>query len=414
MAKEFKSKRFFRPSDIIDFEKLERESQRFLFLGFLVAVAFHAALGAYFMYRRSEVHVVKPLTMELVIRQPRMTKPFEFRKKRIKSRVYTKMAITQRKPPPIVFREKIVLPGFPGTVPLYDFEPELKIEEGAAVSLPEIIDIEIKATREPDKTISMKEELITVDDLDIGKYKGMVIKDPTDKQNIKGFVYIATLWGYDFVPQYKRGILHLSDAVNTYTKIESKVDKHLLIDSRELFRTPFVYLCVDEGFELNEIEARNFGEYLRSGGFAVFDNGLPMRQWNPAEPALRQAFRDALGQDARFLPIPVNHPLYHCFYDFDDGPPQGSEIGYDYEFYKKYIGGWGYSQAFSDPVFFLEGIFIKDRLVAIYSDKGYAIKWADDENNEPQLRMGVNMVVFALTQVGSIAEQKIEMFTDRQ
>ena len=167
MTKEFKSKRFFRPSDIIDFGKLERESQRLLFLGFLVAVTFHAALGAYFMYLKTEVQVVKPLTMELVIRQPRMTKPFEFRKKRIKPRVYTKMAIVQRKPPPIVFREKIVLPGFPGTVSLYDFEPELKIEEGAAVSLPEIIDIEIKATREPENTISMKEELITVDDLDI-------------------------------------------------------------------------------------------------------------------------------------------------------------------------------------------------------------------------------------------------------
>ena len=62
-------------------------------------------------------------------------------------------------------------------------------------------------------------------------------------------------------------------------------------------------------------------------------------------------------------------------------------------------------------VFYLEGITIGDRLVAIYSDKGYAKKWDATSNNEPQLRMGVNMVVFALTQEGSIAQQKMEFFS---
>ena len=62
-------------------------------------------------------------------------------------------------------------------------------------------------------------------------------------------------------------------------------------------------------------------------------------------------------------------------------------------------------------IFYLEGITVEERLVAIYSDKGYANKWADTYNNEPQLKMGVNMVVFALTQEGSIAQQKMEFFS---
>ena len=73
------SGRFGRASDIIDMGKLERETQKLLFLGLVVAVSFHAALGSYFMFKRTEVKVVKPPTMELVIRRPRMTKPFEFR-----------------------------------------------------------------------------------------------------------------------------------------------------------------------------------------------------------------------------------------------------------------------------------------------------------------------------------------------
>ena len=58
-----------------------------------------------------------------------------------------------------------------------------------------------------------------------------------------------------------------------------------------------------------------------------------------------------------------------------------------------------------------KGVWLEDRLVAIYSNKGYAKKWAATSNNEPQLKMGVNMVVLALTQEGSIAQQKMDLFT---
>jgi len=92
------SRRFRGASDAIDMEKLERETQKLLFLGLVVAVSFHAAIGSYFMFKRTEIKVVKPPTMELVIRRPRMTKPFEFKKKRIKQREYKKKEIVQRKP----------------------------------------------------------------------------------------------------------------------------------------------------------------------------------------------------------------------------------------------------------------------------------------------------------------------------
>ena len=62
----------------------------------------------------------------------------------------------------------------------------------------------------------------------------------------------------------------------------------------------------------------------------------------------------------------------------------------------------------------LEGIWIDNRLVAVYSDKGYAIKWAKMTDNEPQLKIGVNMVVFALTQTGGIAQQKMDFFSAAQ
>jgi len=302
-----------------------------------------------------------------------------------------------------------------GTVASYDFETKMDIDTGTKVFIPEVINIEMASTREPEKQISMKEEMISLDDLDTGQYKAMIIQDPKDKKSVKGFIYIATLWGAQLEPAYKRAVIHLSDAVNRYTNINSKVDKHLYIDSRRLFDTPFVFLSADEAFELTETEARNFGEYLRKGGFAVLDNGTPANEFGAAEASLKRMFRDALGADAKFLPIPNSHPIYHCFGDFDDGPPQGSEIDIarvkskQRDLYSEFR-----EFSLSKRVLYLEGIWIDDRLVAVYSDKGYAIKWAATSNNEPQLKMGVNMVVYALTQDGSIAQQKMEFFSSAE
>ena len=326
MAKEeFKSSRFKGVSDAIDMEKLEKETQKLLFLGLVVAVTFHAALGSYFMFKKTEVRVVKPPSMELVIRRPRMTKTFEFRKQRVKQREYKKKEIVERKPTAEI-KTKSISTALMGTVTSYELDTDMNIDIGGEMFIPEGLDIQMTATREPEKQISMKEEMISLDDLDTGQFKAMIIQDPSDKQSVKGFIYIATLWGALLEPPHKRAIIHLSDAVNLYTNINSKVDKHLFMDSKKLFDTPFVYLLANDTFETTEIETKNFGEYLRRGGFAVLDNGKPSNEFGPAEAALRRLLEDSLGNDAKFLPIPNYHPLYHCFFDFDDGPPKGDEI----------------------------------------------------------------------------------------
>jgi len=411
MAENTKSKRFQGASDVIDMDKLEKETQKLLFLGLLVAVSFHAALGSYFMFKKTEVKVVKPPTMEFVIRRPRMTKPFEFKKKRIQQREYKKKEIVQRKPTADI-RTKSLQATMMGNVASYEFDTQMDIDSEAKVYIPEVVSIELSAEREPEKQISMKEEMISLDDLDTGQYKAMIIQDPQDKKSVTGFIYIATLWGAQLEPAYKRSVIHLSDAVNRYTNIKSKVDKHLFVDSRRIFDTPFVFLCAKGQFELTKTEAANFGEYLRKGGFAVLDNGNPTQEFGAAEASLRKMFKDALGGDAKFLPIPNSHPLYHCFEDFEDGPPQGSEIGRSLVAARTSSDeGLSYKFSLSKRVMFLEGIWIDDRLVAIYSDKGYAKKWELTSNNEPQLRMGVNMVVYALTQEGSVAQQKMDFFS---
>ena len=123
----------------------------------------------------------------------------------------------------------------------------------------------------------------------------------------------------------------------------------------------------------------------------VVDNADPLRENSKSGASLKQMLRDTI-PNARFLPIPENHPLYHCFFDFNDGAPNGAEIGR--------VGS-----VLSKQRLYLEGVWYRGRLVAVYSDKGYIIKWNDNANNEPQLKIGVNMIVFALTQEGGIADK---------
>ena len=410
------SARFKGPSDAIDMEKLERETQKLLFLGLLVAVAFQSAVAAYYMFRKTEVKVAKPLTMELIVRRPRMKKAFEFKKKRVAKRIYQKKQIQQRQPTAEIQTKQISTMDLMGSVASYEFDTEMKTDMETQIVISDGFDIEMTATRAPDRQISMKEEMITLEDLDTGQFKAMVIQDPNNKQDIKGFVYIATAWGAQLRPpdELKRAVINLVEAVNRYTNINAKVDSHLFLDSRKLFETPFVYVTAGEAYELTDIERRNLGDYLRQGGFVVADNGEPKAEFGQAEASLRQMFRDALGADAKFLPIENDHPLYHCFFDFDYGPPQGAEIGMVQSSEDRTASTSARNNKISRAVHYLEGIWLDNRMVAIYSDKGYALKWKELSDNEPQLKIGVNMVVFALTQRGSVAQQRMDLFSTAQ
>jgi len=413
MAEKYKSSRFKGPSDAIDMEKLEKETQKLFFLGLLVAVSLHAAVGSFFMFKKTEVKVVKPPTMELVIRRPRMTKAFEFKKQRVKTRTLERKQIVERKPTADIQTKSVSTVDLMGTVASFEYDSEMKTDMDTEVFVPEGIEIQMATTREPEKQISMKEEMISLEDLDTGQYKAMVIQDPNNKQSIKGFVYISTAWGAQLKPPdtLKRAVINLVEAVNRYTNINAKVDSHLYLDSRKIYETPFVYVTANKAFELTDIERKNFGEYLRKGGFAVIDNGEPMYEFGQAEASLRQMLKDSLGADAQFLPIPNDHPLYHCFHDFDDGPPQGAEIQMVQTTTTGAQGETARNSSMAKAVHYLEGIWLDERLVAVYSDKGYCWKWKDLTNNEPQLKMGVNFVVFALTQAGGIAQQKMDFFS---
>jgi hypothetical protein len=242
-----------------------------------------------------------------------------------------------------------------------------------------------------------------------------VFVDPSNKTNISGNIGIAFAWGERLSSprQYARGLINLKEAMTKYTKIQATIEPSVRLSTDKIFSLPFLYISSDKSFDLTDNEKENMKKYFQAGGFVVAENSQPKGEASAGGSALKQMLRDTV-PNAKFMPIQNSHILYHCFFDFDV-PPQGAEVG-TYGNYgnvtRKTADGeidqakQDRMQNISPQVLTLEGVWSGDRLVAIYSDKGYLVKWTEGSNNEPQLKMGINMIVFALTQAGGMAAPK--------
>jgi len=106
--------------------------------------------------------------------------------------------------------------------------------------------------------------------------------------------------------------------------------------------------------------------------------------------------------------LPDYHPLFHAFFDFDGAPPG----------HQAHSGG---IPNLPNPK--LYGVTLDGRMVAIISEKWYTFAWGAYGQNStsrglgpvpstrdpiPSLQFAVNLVVFTLTQEGSITRRVMD------
>ena len=454
-------------SDIIDIRKLEHESRKFLISGFIFALSMLFAISPFVTYRRHrplketyrriklfDVPVRLPEFYKLELERRLDRERWENMVKRIERDFIFKIprydleSIAQQEEHRFmakVERELLEeIEQMDDSPPLAD---SLKVAERTVIDIPKY---DTRITREAEGRLSLRDEMLTLDDIDkLGKYKGFVIIDPTEKQNIKGFFYIPkNITDYANSYDLNGAVVGLAEAFNYYTGLNLKIDKPQSLGSPALSEYPVVYISTNAiiAKEMNKIYSKKFGEYLRSGGFAIIDNGSPWYDYSPAEASLVYLLYRALGEDFELKRIPQHHPVFHCFFDFEGLPPEGAE-NWTAPTKKPYI----YTSSFElppnpfgkllhipelekarkmvskSPPQSLWGIWLDKRLVAVYSDKGYGYLWRNGTilykhrdfsssdgsryNFNPQLKMGVNLMVFALLQQGGIAQRYID---DRQ
>jgi len=180
---------------------------------------------------------------------------------------------------------------------------------------------------------------------------------------------------------------NLLDSLVQYTTLEVDPEERIVpLRDPAMLGAPFCYMAGHRLVQFDRRERANFERYVRNGGFVFADDcnhdvdGLFARSFEAQMAAI-------FGPEALHK-IPNDHPLYHAFFDFDDGPPATS-----FE-----LNGWG-----DDLVHdYLKAIEIDGRIGVLYSNKDYGCEWDYDYRNKRWLaqdntRFGVNVVMHALT-----------------
>ena len=147
----------------------------------------------------------------------------------------------------------------------------------------------------------------------------------------------------------------------------------------ELFSHSFLYITGHGNIRFNEDEIIVLRDYLLKGGFLHADDNYGM------DASFRREMK-RIFPEKEWVEIPFDHNIYHVFYDFPNGLPKVHE----------HDG--------KPPKGF--GLFDGKRLITFYSyESDLGDGWEDIEvhNNPPEIReaalkMGVNIVWFALTQ----------------
>ncbi|MBK6913209.1 MAG: DUF4159 domain-containing protein [Ignavibacteriales bacterium] len=173
--------------------------------------------------------------------------------------------------------------------------------------------------------------------------------------------------------------VNLLNFVQANTNISVKPEyKFVDLSSEEIFAYPFLFLTGHGNVVFSSDEVERLKKYLDSGGFLYIDDDYGM------DKAIRREIKKVFPEN-ELVEIPFNYGLYHCLFDFQNGPPKTHEHD------NKPPQGFG--------------IFLGSRLAVYYTyESNPSDGWADQiVHNDPQekreeaLRFGANIIVWALS-----------------
>jgi hypothetical protein len=155
---------------------------------------------------------------------------------------------------------------------------------------------------------------------------------------------------------------------------------HVRLTDPELWQYPYIYMTGHGNVQFTDEEVQLLRKYLLAGGFLHADDNYGM------DESFRREMKRVF-PEGQLVELPVDHPLYHGFYDFPKGIPK----------IHKHDGKP--AQGF--------GIFQNGRLVVFYdyqADLGNGWEDMGRYNDPPEIReqafrMGTNLFLYAMAQV---------------
>lgn len=172
---------------------------------------------------------------------------------------------------------------------------------------------------------------------------------------------------------------NLAAAVNERTALRvAEQERVVRLADPDLWEVPYLHMTGHGNVRFSDREVEILRRYLEAGGFLHVDDNYGMDE----------SFRREIGRvfpDRPLVEVPLDHPVYHVVYDFPRGLPKIHE--------HDGLPAQGF------------GIFLGNRLAAFYSyQSDLGDGWEDPgvhddppEVREAALKMGVNLVVYAVT-----------------
>jgi hypothetical protein len=178
----------------------------------------------------------------------------------------------------------------------------------------------------------------------------------------------------------RTSMVNLMKGLEARTSIPVAGEREAVVEpsSAALFQYPFLFTCGHGNIKFTPTEVANMRRYLTSGGFWWVDDDFGI------DPSFRREVRRVF-PETPLVEVPYSHPIFHGLYEFANGLPKIHE----------HDGGpaKGY------------GIVHDGRLVVFYShdtDLGDGLEDEEVHHDPPEkreqaLRMGLNIVLYAMT-----------------
>jgi hypothetical protein len=164
------------------------------------------------------------------------------------------------------------------------------------------------------------------------------------------------------------------------------------MNDKKIFDYPFVY-AVEPGYmELSTEDAAALREYLMRGGFLMLDDFWGEYEWENVQEQMRKVFPEYSIRE-----LPLDHPLFHCYYDIDEVVQVPSVGNIIYRGRTDEKGG-------VTPHY--EAITNDDGRVMVFiarnADNGDAWEWIDEPRYPLKYglaayKLGMNAIVYAMT-----------------
>lgn len=122
-------------------------------------------------------------------------------------------------------------------------------------------------------------------------------------------------YGDEMFPDFVRRVTNVNTTRESYQIVD--------IDSPDLFKYPFAYLCEPGFLDLLPNDVKNLREYLDRGGFILVDDFRGGRELENLRVQLKKVY-----PDRDLVRLEVTHEIFHTFFDIETlnvPPPYGFE-----------------------------------------------------------------------------------------